>query len=338
MYNSEALVEEVLGTLLAQDFDEFAVVAIDDCSADGTLEVAARFAVRDSRLTVEANPARMGMIRTWNRVLERSRELHPSFEFFAFASDNDPRERTWLSALVDALERDSSAVIAYSRFGVIKDGVRIPYPHKWLFDSRNLVDPVARLLAAEDMPTGAIMYGLHRRDVLELAGDVPSVLFSDVLFLSHLALFGPFLQHDDVLWYRGERRTGGTVRRQRAALFGPKPPPTSYLPISVQHTGWLVRWMIIGNRRPPTIDRLQAGRIAAKYLARWLTRFYLDPWTLRLRSWLQAKRKDLRRRWKRFRKPLRRYKQAARARARGVVLTLAGSSARRRQRKPRDRA
>jgi glycosyltransferase involved in cell wall biosynthesis len=338
MYRSEALIGEVLETLLAQDFQDFAIVAIDDGSDDGTVEVASSYAARDPRLSVESNPMRAGMIRTWNRVLARARELHPEFEFFAFASDNDPREATWLSVLIRELEQHPAAALAYSRFGVVKDGTRIPFPEKWLFDTRDNADPLERHRALEETYVGALMYGLHRRRTLDETGDVPPVLLSDILFLSHLALFGRFLQHPEVLWYRSERRTGRNVRRQRAALFGPRPPLTSYLPVSIQHTGWLARWMVLGKRRPANIGRAQAAAIAARYWARWIIRFYLDPWTRAQRRWLRFEGRKLHRRWKSVRKTLRRYRRTARAHARGAVMALAGSSAGRRiNRKARGR-
>src|SRR5439155_25271507 len=103
MYRSESLVGAVLESLLAQDFGDFAIVAVDDCSGDGTMAIASGYAARDPRLSVDRSPTRLGMIHAWNRVLERARSLHPEFEFFAFASDNDPREPNWLSTLVQEL-------------------------------------------------------------------------------------------------------------------------------------------------------------------------------------------------------------------------------------------
>jgi glycosyltransferase involved in cell wall biosynthesis len=338
MYRSETLVGDVLETLLGQDFADFAIVAIDDGSEDGTLEVARRYAARDSRMTVESNPKRLGMISTWNRVLERARELHPEFEFFAFTSDNDAREPTWLSSLIRLLEQYPSAALAYSRFGVVKDGTRIPAPEKWLFDTRDMADPVERHRAFEGTYAGALMYGLHRRSTLDEAGVVPSVLFSDILFLSHLALFGTFVQHPDVLWYRGERRTGSNRRRQRAALFGTRPPLTTFLPVSIQHGGWLARSMVLGNLRPDSIGRGQAVAIAARYWARWISRLYLEPWTAPQRRRLQLEGKRLYRGWKRVRKPLRRARAAIRAAARAAMLATASSaSGRRAQRRARSR-
>jgi glycosyltransferase involved in cell wall biosynthesis len=333
MYRSEALVGDVIESLLEQDFDDLAIVALDDGSDDGTIAVARRYAARDPRLTVEANPMRRGMIRTWNRVLERAYELHPEFEYFAFASDNDLRESSWLSALVDKLERHPSAVLAYSRFGVIRNGQRIPFPERWRLDTRSIADPLQRLRTLEGMPAGAMMYGLHRRSTLEAAGRVPPVLFSDILFLTHLALFGEFVQHPEVLWYRSERRTGARVRRQRTALFGPHPPLTSYLPVSVQHAGWLAERLVVGRRRPDGIDRAEGAAIAGHYLARWVTRIDLEPRAAPLRRRLGIETKRLQRRRKDMRKTARAFRRALRAAVRGAVLAApAGERAYRRLR------
>jgi glycosyltransferase involved in cell wall biosynthesis len=323
MYRSETLVGEVLETLLVQDFRDFAIVAIDDCSGDATCEVASNYAAQDSRLTVESNPRRLGMIRTWNLVLERARSLHPEFEFFAFTSDNDEREPTWLSALVQQLEEDATAALSYSRFGMIRNGTRVPYPDKWLLDTREIADPVERMRAVEDARAlGYVMYGVHRRTTLDRTGDVPPVLFSDRLFLSHLALLGTFAQHPEVLWYRGEQKTGGSVRRQRAALFGARPPLTSCLPISIQHTAWLAWSMVFANRRPASMGRRQAAAVAAGYWARWIGRFHLAPWTEPQRRWLRIERRKMYRRWKAVRKSLRHYKRTLRTLARDAVNTV----------------
>jgi glycosyltransferase involved in cell wall biosynthesis len=195
MHRSEALVGDVIESLLGQDFDDFAIVALDDGSDDGSVAVARRHAAQDPRMTVEANPKRQGMIRTWNRVLGR---------------------------------------------------------------------------------------------------------------------------------------TGARVGRQRAALFGPRPPLTSYLPISVQHAGWLAERLVVRRRRPDGIDRAEGAAIAGRYLARWVT---LEPQAAPLRRRLGIETKRLQRRWKGVRKAARACRRALRAAVRGAVLAApAGKRAYRRLR------
>lgn len=272
MYRSEQVIGPVLESLLAQDFDDFAVVAVDDESPDATAEIAQRYADRDARLVVERNPERVGMIANWNRALEVARERHPEFEYFAWASDNDLREPSWVSTLVRALEQDPRAALAYSRFGTFVDGDKVRESRKtWIFDSREIVDPLERLRATtRGMRAGPIMYGLHRRDTLERIAPIPSVLLSDFIFLSRLSLYGTFVQTPEVLWFRDVRRMTGAVRRkQRAALFAGRPPATTYLPAALQHFRWLVQTMVIDGDVPAGVSRARALEISCLYLANW---------------------------------------------------------------------
>lgn len=269
MYNSERFVGEIISSLLAQDFRELAIVAVDDDSPDATFDVATSYAARDNRLVVERNPARLGMIANWNRTLELARELFPEFEYFAFASDNDLREASWVSTLVQMLEAHPEAALAYSRFGTT-DGT--PEKTRWLFDTRDISDPVERRrITTEQVRAGPVMYGLHRRRTLDAAGPVPDALLSDVLFLSHLSLYGTFVQAPEVLWFRGERRTGWSSHGQRRALFA-QAPAHAYLPVSLQHTRWLLLHMVLGDLRPATLSRRRALGVVVRYQIDWWLR------------------------------------------------------------------
>lgn len=280
MYGSERSIGDVLESLLALDYDDYAVVALDDCSLDRTLEIAQSYATRDERLVVEGNPQRLGMIGNWNRVLERAYALFPELEYYAWTSDNDLRDPAWISTLVHELEADPAAALAYSRFGMIENGEKIVRSRsKWVFDTRGITSPRRRFVATmEGVRAGPTMYGLHRRSTLERAGNVPPVLLSDFVFLSHLSLYGQFVQAEEVLWYRDRHQmTGSSTRRQRAALFA-EPPFLTYLPVPFQHAIWLFRHMVIEGRRPPGVSRVAAASLSVAYLANWASRLGRRGW------------------------------------------------------------
>lgn len=302
MYRAEEFIGPVLESLLSQDFAEFAVVAVDDASPDATVDAAKRYADRDSRLVVDRNPERLGMIANWNRALELAYERFPEFEYFAWASDNDLREPGWISTLVRALEDDPRAALAYSRFGTFVDGEKVRESRKtWIFESREIVDPLVRLRATtKGMRAGPIMYGLHRRETLEQIAPIPSVLLSDFGFLSRLSLYGTFIQAPEVLWFRDVSRMTGAVRRkQRAALFAGRPPATTYLPAALQHYLWFVRTMVIAGPAPPGMSRARAFGISSLYLANWGGRTVRRTWHValkrrnKLKKWLVARRRTV---------------------------------------------
>jgi hypothetical protein len=263
MYRSEALVAAVIESILDQEYRDFAVVAIDDCSPDSTFSVAAAFGRSDPRIVVESNPARLGMIGNWNRVLERAHELHGEFEYFAWASDNDLRDASWLSTLVRALDENDRAVLACSLFGTLLGDRRDEKP---FLDSRGVSDPRERFrLAVRITTVGPAVYGLQRRSALDQVGGIAQVLMPDSLLLAHLALYGELVQEPSVLWYCGHPTTGSSLRRQRASLFASAPRYT-FAPVALQHAAYLLRWLFFGARRPPEVGRWRALLLVAVYL------------------------------------------------------------------------
>src|SRR5688572_15476095 len=66
-YNGQAFIEEAIASVLAQVFDDFELVVVDDGSDDATLAIVSRF--HDPRLRVEAHPVRLGLVENWNRCL-----------------------------------------------------------------------------------------------------------------------------------------------------------------------------------------------------------------------------------------------------------------------------
>ncbi|HXH33210.1 MAG TPA: glycosyltransferase family 2 protein [Plantibacter sp.] len=311
MYRSEDLVGATIESLLSQDYKDFVVLANDDCSPDATVNVAFGYASTDPRIIVGVNNERLGMIANWNKVLARARELYPDFEYFAWTSDNDLRDPNWLSVLVRTLDENPNGILAYSLFGTFDGDQMTSETDRWRFDTRDIASPVERFRTALDgFPAGPIMYGLHRRRTLDQAGNVPAVVASDFLFLSRLSLYGSFLQEPDAVWYRGSRRTGATMRRHRAALFAGRPPVSTFLAVELQHTLWLLRWMVIGDRRPPGIGRGTAARLTLDFLKIRGTR-RLRSRHAHLRKWQRRKTASIRR-WQKRRaaKARRREKEA----------------------------
>jgi len=68
-WNAETTLDETLNSLLTQTYPDFEIIAVDDGSSDNTLEILKRWAQKDSRIMVLAEPHR-GVIGAANRGLE----------------------------------------------------------------------------------------------------------------------------------------------------------------------------------------------------------------------------------------------------------------------------
>jgi glycosyltransferase involved in cell wall biosynthesis len=239
-FEAEAHIGRVLSDLLAQRYEQFRVVLLDDASEDVTFEVAERIAAADERLTVRRNASRVGLARNWNAAIDTARELHPGAELFAWAGHHDEWHPDWLPSLVARLDERPEAVLAYPLDAYrCDDGREIAGAPP--FATTGVRDPRVRLtLTARHMVAGSMVYGLVRLDALLQAGGLDTVLYPDRLLIARLSWLGEFAQEQRVLWRR--RLTAQpTRRRQRRAIYPGTPPLRSFLPIFLVHGGVLIR-------------------------------------------------------------------------------------------------
>src|SRR6056297_3103776 len=71
VHNREHYIRVAVNSILAQTFEDFELIMVDDGSSDGTADVLARYS--DPRLRVLRNPANLGIPASRNRGLEAAR-------------------------------------------------------------------------------------------------------------------------------------------------------------------------------------------------------------------------------------------------------------------------
>lgn len=68
-YNAEKYIAEAIQSVISQTYTNWELFVLDDCSTDGTAEIAEGFANADSRIHLLQNPQNMGVARTRNLSL-----------------------------------------------------------------------------------------------------------------------------------------------------------------------------------------------------------------------------------------------------------------------------
>lgn len=81
VYNSAAYLTAAVESALAQQYDSFEILIVDNCSSDGSAEIAAGFAERSSLVRFIANDTNIGMVPNWNRCLELARGQYIKYLF-----------------------------------------------------------------------------------------------------------------------------------------------------------------------------------------------------------------------------------------------------------------
>jgi glycosyltransferase involved in cell wall biosynthesis len=187
VYNGARFVQETIDSIVAQDFADFALVILDDCSQDGSAEIVAEAARRHDNIFAFRHVVRRSMITTWADVYHLSRMIVPNHEFFAWCSDHDVLKPAWLGALVRTLQDHPEAAHAYplsahiDSFGMLATQKQ-PTPAE--FSTKGCDDPVQRFLMLNDAVPGAgnIVYGLVRSEFMPRIGVFRRLLLPDRMY------------------------------------------------------------------------------------------------------------------------------------------------------------
>jgi glycosyltransferase involved in cell wall biosynthesis len=149
-YNSAGYLPEALESALAQSYDSFEVLIVDDCSSDGSAEIAAAFAERDPRVRFVPNHTNLGMVPNWNRCLELARGEYIKFLF----GDDLLSSSHNLELLAGVLDRHPEVALACSFRSLIDHDGHIMAKRGFTPTGR----PVSGLLAIRDCLTAARNY------------------------------------------------------------------------------------------------------------------------------------------------------------------------------------
>lgn len=266
LYNGERHLAEALDSLLAQTVADLAVVAVDDGSTDGGLQIARRYAEADPRVHLHAGERHGGLVANWRRALDLARSSFPGAEYFAWASDHDVWHPRWLETLVAILDAHPEAVVAWPRLAKIRpDGSRIREVERGF---ETLADSAETRLRATiaGIPAGHAVYGLLRAEAAERCSPFARVLVPDRLFLAQMAVQGEIRQAPEELWlrrYSGAKAASSS--RQRRTLFPSSRSLPSFLPWWLHHS-LVFGFGLLARGRPPIGSLGERLRLTLAYL------------------------------------------------------------------------
>ena len=275
LHNRAAYLPEAIESLLAQTFDDFALVLVDDGSTDETERLARAFVERDARVRYIRQPHRLGMVAAWREAFAQA--TTDGTPYFAWASDHDRWHPQWLERLVRSLQKHPDVVLAYSLTQRIDGyGASLAKPARQ-FDTLGIADRDERwrrLNRSDAVAAGDMVYGLMRVSALRDSGVFREVLCPDRLLIAELTLRGQIQQLPDVLWYR-RQFDEGSIGRQRTTLFAPGTrPPSPWTPPWYMHARSL--WATYGRQPHPSVPMSPtvARRLVRSYAAAYAWRHY----------------------------------------------------------------
>ena len=212
VYNGERYLVETLESLRAQSLRDFEIVISDNASTDRTAEICQSYQAKDPRVRYFRNEQNIGGALNFTRVFELS-----SAPLFHAGSCDDLYAPEFLERCVDALDRDSSAVLSHTRTIMIDDrGQPLLFDRErncYLdHDGQYLMTPVpshiGRAASPEmrfrevlwDMGWALPLSGVIRSEALLRTSGYGNYFGADKVILAELALLGRFHHVDEELF------------------------------------------------------------------------------------------------------------------------------------------
>lgn len=105
VYNGEPFLAECIESVLAQTYENFEYIIVDDCSTDASLEVALRYTEKDHRVRVERNATAVGVMANHNIAF---RLISPQAKYCKAVSPEDILFPDCIAQMIEVAEANPS--------------------------------------------------------------------------------------------------------------------------------------------------------------------------------------------------------------------------------------
>jgi glycosyltransferase involved in cell wall biosynthesis len=215
--NAEPFLVEAVGSILAQSFTDWRLIAVDDQSSDGTWGMLCTFGKGDDRILPLKNEG-TGIARALNTAL-----IHSSAPFLARMDADDTSDPIRLERILELLNRNPHVGVAGSRVRVFPPDMVSPNMERYITWQNSLLTPqqMRRERYVESTLTHAS--AAFRREVLmETEGWREGLFPEDLDLWLRLHRTGvTFVKHPEVLYLwreHGQRETRNSQRCTPAAF------------------------------------------------------------------------------------------------------------------------
>ena len=196
VYNGENYLAESIAALLGQTYEDFELLISDNASTDETASICARYEAQDPRVRYFRQARNIGCAPNHNFLVGQARG-----ELFKWASHDDLYACDLLGRCVDALDKYPHAVLAQSFTALIDGSNTVTMTVRYALDTAASSAP-ERFRSVLFDPGGDDGGAVIRTPVLRQTALTGSYYRADRTFVAELALYGPFYQVPDWLYFR----------------------------------------------------------------------------------------------------------------------------------------
>ena len=219
VYNGEAYIRETIESILAQTMTDLRLVISDNASEDSTQEIAKEYAAKDPRILYHRNPENLGITKNAINTLEMCRPCH----YVALIGHDDLWEPGYAEKVINMMKSNPTVSLGFSKVIYI-DGKGEKNGQDW----HMRVAPYLPALSSENRrtrlsvdPPPYFEHGIMRKDCWDpfLLQDWNGI-HRDVFMVRGLLIQGPFLVHDEALFFKRIHRQSFSAGREYKRMYG----------------------------------------------------------------------------------------------------------------------
>ncbi len=215
VYKVEKTLRKCLDSIIGQTFENWELIAVNDCSPDGSAKILAAYEKRDNRIKVVNHSV--------NRGVSRARftgMAHASGKYVVFVDSDDWMSRRALRVMYDKIEAEGADMVTgaivkvVGRLGIIRTKPRntsTPINRNENISTPELFDNYFITYFGGNMLAPSVWGKIYRRTVIEKAAMKPVPFFYGEDLIFNLMLH-PYLSKisfiDDTVYYY---RVGGST-------------------------------------------------------------------------------------------------------------------------------
>jgi glycosyltransferase involved in cell wall biosynthesis len=205
VYNGENFVSESIDTLLAQTFTDFELIISDNASTDGTEEICRGYAAEDSRIRYLRQSHNIGAAPNHNFLIQQARA-----KLFKWAAHDDLFAPELVARCVSMMDDRPELALCHSYMAIVDERGKVieEYDYRLATDSPHAPERFRSLLLTEG---GDDFYGVIRTDVMRRIAPHDSYHNAGRKLVAEIALYGPFHQVPEVMFFRREHPGRGDL-------------------------------------------------------------------------------------------------------------------------------
>jgi glycosyltransferase involved in cell wall biosynthesis len=204
VYNEADYLDKTFESIFSQGIDNYEILVGNNASTDGSSNIIDAWAKKYPELVHIKRQFNIGALQNWNDIIERARG-----EYFVLAGGHDLWSSRYLKSLIERLDYNPRAVIAFARTQWIdQSGNNVSIPTSLLDTSgmKSLGRFVSIMFANQHY-----LYGMMRLSEVKKTRKQLEIVGSGEIFLQELAQLGDFSLVEGERWFRRINRNENSL-------------------------------------------------------------------------------------------------------------------------------